>query len=176
MDAAETEALTDDSGRDQAEDGQETPPETDADAIPSDESLGAEGEATEAPAPAPQTTDISFSGDLYNFLANRQISIAFTSYQTGILYILGHGLDRKLSLHQAHYPQAMGVVGDGQRIVGGAGQLVSRLRLPTLSMIKSMCRAISKPPARSICMKLASLAKAKLCSSTPNILASVSSA
>jgi len=63
-----------------------------------------------------KTTNISFSGDLYGFLASRNISLAFTSYQTGILYLLGHGLDRKLSLHQARYPQAMGVVGDGARI------------------------------------------------------------
>ncbi|MEO1662647.1 MAG: TIGR03032 family protein [Pseudomonadota bacterium] len=69
------------------------------------------------PPPARQLkTDISFSGGLYNFLAARQISLAFTSYQTGILYILGHGRDKKLSLHQAHYPQAMGVVGNGARL------------------------------------------------------------
>ncbi|MFN3211577.1 MAG: TIGR03032 family protein [Henriciella sp.] len=78
---------------------------------------GASPDAATETAPSEQkTTDISFSGDLYNFLASRQISLAFTSYQTGILYILGHGLDRKLSLHQARYPQAMGVVGDGARI------------------------------------------------------------
>ncbi|MHA7859029.1 MAG: TIGR03032 family protein [Henriciella sp.] len=70
----------------------------------------------EAKQEAQKTTNVSFSGDLYGFLAARNISLAFTSYQTGILYLLGHGLDRKLSLHQAHYPQAMGVVGDGARI------------------------------------------------------------
>ena len=66
--------------------------------------------------PGPQTTDISFSGNLYGFLASRHISLAFTSYQTGNLYILGHGLDQKLSLHQAGYAQAMGVVGNGARL------------------------------------------------------------
>ena len=63
-----------------------------------------------------QTTNLSFSGALYSFLASRNISLAFTSYQTGNLYILGHGLDKKLALHQVRYPQAMGVVGDGRRI------------------------------------------------------------
>ena len=72
-------------------------------------------------------TDISFSGDLYNFLASRQISLAFTSYQTGVLYILGHGMDRKLSLHQARYPQAMGVVGDGARIYLASHNQIIRL-------------------------------------------------
>ncbi|MCR9269732.1 MAG: TIGR03032 family protein [Hyphomonadaceae bacterium] len=81
----------------------ETPPET-APAAP------------EAAPAAPQKTDISFSSGLYNFLATRNISLAFTSYQTGILYFLGHGLDKKLSLHQARYPQAMGVVGNSERV------------------------------------------------------------
>ena len=80
------------------------------------------------PSPARQTkTEISFSDGLYNFLAARKISLAFTSYQTGILYILGYGLDQKLSLHQAHYPQAMGVVGNGARLYLGSLNQIIRL-------------------------------------------------
>ncbi|GAB5455095.1 MAG: hypothetical protein Hens2KO_13240 [Henriciella sp.] len=93
-----------------------TPPEN-AEPKASEETPESEsGDSEKAEAETKNTTNISFSGDLYNFLAARNVSIAFTSYQTGILYILGHGLDRKLSLHQARYPQAMGVVGDGERI------------------------------------------------------------
>lgn len=76
---------------------------------------------------AQNTTNISFSGNLYGFLASRNISLAFTSYQTGVLYLLGHGMDRKLSLHQAHYPQAMGVIGDGARIYLAALNQIVRL-------------------------------------------------
>jgi len=49
-------------------------------------------------------------------LATQNLSLAFTSYQTGFLYLLGYGSDGKLALHQAHYPQAMGVVGDANRL------------------------------------------------------------
>ena len=84
-----------------------------------------------APAnPASQTppkTDISFSGGLQGFLAANKVSLAFTSYQTGMLYILGPGTDGKLALHQAQYPQAMGVVGDTQRIYLGTLTQIVRM-------------------------------------------------
>ena len=79
-------------------------------------------------APAEQTppqTDISFSGGLKDFLRAQDISLAFTSYQSGNLYLFGHGLDGKLAMHQAAYTQAMGVVGDAQRIyLATHGQIV----------------------------------------------------
>lgn len=69
--------------------------------------------------------DINFSGGLANFLSSQGLSFAFTSYQTGRLYLIGFGLDGKLSLHEAQYPQAMGVVGDQNRIyLGTQTQLV----------------------------------------------------
>lgn len=60
--------------------------------------------------------DISFSGGLAEFLANQNISLAFTSYQAGGLYLIGHEPNGKLSLHQTGYSQAMGVAGDQNRI------------------------------------------------------------
>jgi uncharacterized protein (TIGR03032 family) len=78
-------------------------------------------DSANAPGPAAadnqaHKTNITFSGGLYGFLKANDISLAFTSYQTGMLYVFGHGNDGKLAMHQAVYPQAMGVVGDGQRI------------------------------------------------------------
>ena len=63
---------------------EEKAPETDSNA---DESTP-ESKPEAAQKPAPQRTDISFSGNLYGFLASRNISLSFTSYQTGNLYIL----------------------------------------------------------------------------------------
>ncbi|MGB2074122.1 MAG: TIGR03032 family protein, partial [Henriciella sp.] len=63
-----------------------------------------------------QKTSMSFSGGLQSFLATQNISIAFTSYQSGNIYLIGGGTDGKLSLHSAKYPKAMGIVGDGSRI------------------------------------------------------------
>ena len=71
--------------------------------------------------------DINFSGGLSQFLARNQVSLAFTSYQTGRLYLIGHSPDGKLSLHEALYPQAMGVVGDGQRIYLGTLTQIVRM-------------------------------------------------
>lgn len=61
-------------------------------------------------------TSITFSGGLNSFLRAQNVSIAFTSYQSGNLYIFGAGRDGKLAMHQAAYPQAMGVIGDANRL------------------------------------------------------------
>ena len=71
------------------------------------------------PTPEPGKIDINFSGGLAGFLASQGISLGFTSYQTGRLYLIGHGEQGKLALHEATYPQAMGVAGDANRIYLG---------------------------------------------------------
>jgi uncharacterized protein (TIGR03032 family) len=71
--------------------------------------------------------DISFSNGLAGFLAANDISFAFTSYQSGGLYLVGHGSDNKLTLHETHYPKAMGVVGDQNRIYLGSLTQVIRM-------------------------------------------------
>ena len=100
-----------------------------------DASRGADAEMQptsqqEQPAPNPQAsakTDISFSSGLKAFLAANNISLAFTSYQSGNLYLFGPGSDDKLAMHQAAYPQAMGVVGDGNRIYLASQSQIIRL-------------------------------------------------
>ncbi|ASK88300.1 TIGR03032 family protein [Sphingorhabdus sp. SMR4y] len=71
--------------------------------------------------------DISFSPGLSAFLKSGNISIGFTSYQTGRLYLIGHGPDGKLALHEAVYPQAMGVTGDASRIYLGTLTQIVRM-------------------------------------------------
>ena len=81
-----------------------------------------------APAPtADEQIDLNFSPGLASFLANNNCSIAFTSYQTGRLYLVGSTPDGTLALHMAHYPQAMGVVGDENRIYLGTLTQIVRL-------------------------------------------------
>ena len=89
------------------------------------------GSRAQAPQPsdekdaADKKTQIGFSGDLARFLRDQQISLAFTSYQSGRLYLVGSEPDGKLALHEAVYPQAMGVAGDHRRIyLGTLTQLV----------------------------------------------------
>ncbi len=72
-----------------------------------------------------EKTTISFSLDLADFLAANDISIGFTSYQTGRLYLVGRGPDGKLAVHEAIYPQAMGVTASANRIyLGSLTQIV----------------------------------------------------
>lgn len=85
---------------------------------------------TEAPATAQANAgkiDINFSPGLAPFLASNNISIGFTSYQTGRLYLVGAGLDGKLALHEAQYPQAMGVAGDQERLYLGTLTQIVRM-------------------------------------------------
>lgn len=84
---------------------------------------------TAAPPPPPPgeppKVTLDFSPGLADYLAQAGISLAFTSYQSGYLYLVGHSPDGKLAVHEAFYPQAMGVVGDAQRIyLGTLTQLV----------------------------------------------------
>lgn len=72
-------------------------------------------------------TMISFSSGLADFLAANDISIGFTSYQTGRLYLVGRGSDGKLAVHEALYPQAMGVTADENRIYLGSLTQVVRM-------------------------------------------------
>lgn len=85
---------------------------------------------TQAPPAAPPeagTIDIDFSSGLAGFLASNNVSIGFTSYQTGRLYLIGHGPDGKLALHEAVYPQAMGVTGDADRLYLGTLTQIVRM-------------------------------------------------
>lgn len=65
-------------------------------------------------------TTISFSPGLADFLTANDISFGFTSYQTGRLYLVGCGSDGKLAIHEALYPQAMGVTAHENRIYLGS--------------------------------------------------------
>ena len=71
------------------------------------------------------STRVDFSDGLADWLRRGGLSLAFTSYQSGRLYLAGHSPDGRLALHEAVYPQAMGVVGDANRIyLGTLTQLV----------------------------------------------------
>ncbi|MEP3227189.1 MAG: TIGR03032 family protein [Parasphingorhabdus sp.] len=82
--------------------------------------------SAQADSEAKETT-ISFSLGLADFLAENKISIGFTSYQTGRLYLVGCGPDGKLAVHEAIYPQAMGVTADSDRIYLGTLTQIVRM-------------------------------------------------
>jgi uncharacterized protein (TIGR03032 family) len=74
---------------------------------------------TDAPAPLPQLTPahITCSRGMAGWLQANQVSLAFTSYQTGRLYLVGVDDAGGLAIHEVGTGRAMGVWADAQRLV-----------------------------------------------------------
>ena len=80
-------------------------------------------EAKAAPQPAaPEAvqTQISVSRGFSGWLARTRCSLAFTSYQTGQLFLVGRLPDERVSFHQQNYVRAMGLHAIPQRLYIGA--------------------------------------------------------
>tara|TARA_R110002110_G_scaffold51976_1_gene151795 strand:- start:121 stop:393 length:273 start_codon:yes stop_codon:yes gene_type:complete len=58
-----------------------------------------------------KTSDVEFSvsGGLAAMLAKFNISLAMTSYQSGLLYFIGRNKDGGINIHQAAMPKPMGL-------------------------------------------------------------------
>ncbi|MDB5431850.1 MAG: uncharacterized protein JWP35_2966 [Caulobacter sp.] len=80
-----------------------------------------------APAPRPPTTDLSVSRGFSSWLARHKCSIAFTSYQTGQLFLVGVGPGGVVSFHQQNFLRAMGLHVRPNRIYVGALYQIWRL-------------------------------------------------
>jgi uncharacterized protein (TIGR03032 family) len=75
----------------------------------------------------PPKADYSLSGGLLSRLASLGISLAFTSYQSGFLYMLGRGPAGGAQLHQSEMPKPMGLALDGRdRLVLSSGAQIIR--------------------------------------------------
>lgn len=70
--------------------------------------------------------EFSMSAGLVARLAKLKISLAFTSYQSGILYMIGRGPKGGMHLHQADVPKPMGLsyTADKGLLVAGAYQVI----------------------------------------------------
>jgi uncharacterized protein (TIGR03032 family) len=79
-------------------------------------------EAKPAPAPTaqsahPRPVNISCTRGLADWLLRNQVSLAFTSYQTGRLYLVGVDDKKRVSFHERFLARAMGLWADPQRLV-----------------------------------------------------------
>jgi uncharacterized protein (TIGR03032 family) len=72
------------------------------------------------PAPAAGSTKISVSRGLNGWLSRTGCSLAFTSYQTGQLFLVGRLPEGKISFHQQNYVRAMGLHASPQRLYVGS--------------------------------------------------------
>jgi uncharacterized protein (TIGR03032 family) len=73
--------------------------------------------ASAAQAQGAQPVNILCSRGFPEWLRHRNVSLAFTSYQTGRLYLVGVNADGKMSFHERFLARAMGLWADPQRLV-----------------------------------------------------------
>jgi uncharacterized protein (TIGR03032 family) len=64
---------------------------------------------TVVPEAAQDKVDYSVSGGLLALLAKQNVSIAFTSYQSGLLYMVGRTAQGGINIHQTAMPKPMGL-------------------------------------------------------------------
>ena len=80
-------------------------------------------QAEAAPTPEPlaaNQTQISVSRGLAGWLTRTRCSLAFTSYQTGQLFLVGRLPGDRISFHQQNYVRAMGLHAQSQRLYVGS--------------------------------------------------------
>ena len=81
-----------------------------------------------APTKADEAVEYSLSNGMVARLANLDVSIAFSSYQSGILYFLGRSPEGA-HLHQSGLPKPMGICVDGpDRLTLASGAQVVRFQ------------------------------------------------
>lgn len=79
------------------------------------------------PAPAPGTSQISVSRGLGAWLATHRTSLAFSSYQTGQLFLVGRQPNGTVSFNQQNFSRAMGLSWSNGRLYLGSLCQVWRL-------------------------------------------------
>ncbi|WP_420144938.1 TIGR03032 family protein [Sphingobium sp.] len=79
------------------------------------------------PAPAPETSQISVSRGLSDWLVAHRTSLAFTSYQTGQLFLVGRQPNGSVSFNQQNFNRAMGLSWANGRLYLGSLCQVWRL-------------------------------------------------
>ena len=87
-------------------------------------------ETASAPAVPPEETKISVSRGLASWLIANRTSFAFTSYQSGRLFLTGSLPDQTISVHQEAFSRAMGICWDRNGL-----WLVSKVQLWRLENI-----------------------------------------
>jgi uncharacterized protein (TIGR03032 family) len=91
------------------------------------EQPGARPAAAAGGAQQVNTTKIECSRGLADWLVMNNVSLAFTSYQTGQLFLVGVMPDRRISIHQRDFVRARGVIAQPQRVYVAGLEAVWRL-------------------------------------------------
>jgi len=75
----------------------------------------------------PEETQISITPGIAEWMLANEVSLAFTSYQTGQLILAGVGPDRRLSFNEQNYARATGLCWDNGRLFVGSMFQIWRL-------------------------------------------------
>jgi len=78
-------------------------------------------------APEAQTTQIECSRGLAEWLIMNDVSLGFTSYQSGQLFLIGVTPQRRISIHQRNFIRAMGLIAQPDRLYVASIESVWRL-------------------------------------------------
>ena len=73
------------------------------------------------------TTNIECSRGLADWLVMNNVSLAFTSYQTGQLFLIGALPDKRISIYQRNFVRAMGLISQPDRVYVASIEAVWRL-------------------------------------------------
>jgi uncharacterized protein (TIGR03032 family) len=73
------------------------------------------------------TTKIECSRGLADWLVMNNVSLAFTSYQTGQLFLIGALPDKRISIHQRNFVRAMGLISQPDRVYVASIEAIWRL-------------------------------------------------
>lgn len=74
-----------------------------------------------------QTTKIECSRGLADWLVMNNVSLGFTSYQTGQLFLIGTLPDKRISIHQRNFVRAMGLIAQPDRVYVASIEAIWRL-------------------------------------------------
>ncbi len=74
-----------------------------------------------------QTTKIECSRGLADWLVMNNVSLAFTSYQTGQLFLIGALPDKRISIHQRNFVRAMGLISHPDRVYVASIEAIWRM-------------------------------------------------
>jgi uncharacterized protein (TIGR03032 family) len=76
----------------------------------------------------PPAASYSFSAGMIDRLARLDIALAFTSYQSGLLYMLGSHPEFGPQLHQSVVPKPMGLTASGRALILAGESTITRYR------------------------------------------------
>ena len=85
--------------------------------------------------PEQAKVELTGSRQFTSWLVEHNASLAFTTYQSGKLFLIGMREDGRLSVFERTFNRCMGLWGDGQTLYMTANDKLTRIRLKTRGVV-----------------------------------------